>query len=672
MRFLDWNPPKDKEKPRVDKTGAEILETLRAEELAEYFSVYHYQVEKNIRLEGFPRDHEVIRLDKSEPHPDVGELSRLSARDFYSSILRDAEGGEPRIVFSHSPDPFVTKGEGAVVIGAHPSDEDCLIVRPTDPKGLKSQEGWCHPENIGTSQLATRKKETLALSMHRRHMKRWVSATGGRATSSAMRETLFDNILESEGVFCVQGPPGTGKTHLACEVAGRLIQRDESARILVCAKEHQALGILRAMLLDRFGERIGSHALLSHPFTDFATRREGSSTEWAQKTVQTDFDGAPSQWRKLVSSWKGQAPPILARVYGETAQVVFATTTSSGLMNKRRFAASSEPFDLVIVEEAGKCYPSELFPALAQARRALLIGDQNQLPPFQIEEAKNAVDHLQQRSTNSGTPNGTEPSSGDSVQPGLDWSRVKKWLQPFAFLQESCSRFTLTDQYRMIPVISDMIAKTFYSTSFVNKRSKENSRPLFHHPLFKDSPLVWIDVPFSGMSPKAREDVTRSRSNRMELQIVSKLVRELECQGSPIPTIAILSPYNAQVDRLAGNNGLKAVLPSESPNIPGLAVRNSVHSVDSFQGNEADLVVLSLVRNNSFGGPHNAWGFVLNPERLNVMLSRARLQLIVVGCSTLIVLHSAHESMKPLVDVLDYFRRFGRVISCRELGLVFP
>jgi superfamily I DNA and/or RNA helicase len=158
----------------------------------------------------------------------------------------------------------------------------------------------------------------------------------------------------------------------------------------------------------------------------------------------------------------------------------------------------------------------------------------------------------------------------------------------------------------------------------------------------------------------------------MELQIVSKLVRELECQGSPIPTIAILSPYNAQVDRLAGNNGLKAVLPSESPNIPGLAVRNSVHSVDSFQGNEADLVVLSLVRNNSFGGPHNAWGFVLNPERLNVMLSRARLQLIVVGCSTLIVLHSAHESMKPLVDVLDYFRRFGRVISCRELGLVFP
>lgn len=97
-----------------------------------------------------------------------------------------------------------------------------------------------------------------------------------------------------------------------------------------------------------------------------------------------------------------------------------------------------------------------------------------------------------------------------------------------------------------------------------------------------------------------------------------------------------------------------------------------MHTVDSFQGNEADLIVVSMVRNNPFGNPHNAWGFVLNPERLNVMLSRARRQLVVVGCSRMIDPYATYDEVKPLASVLRYFRENGSIVDGREIGVVVP
>jgi superfamily I DNA and/or RNA helicase len=118
--------------------------------------------------------------------------------------------------------------------------------------------------------------------------------------------------------------------------------------------------------------------------------------------------------------------------------------------------------------------------------------------------------------------------------------------------------------------------------------------------------------------------------------------------------------------------GLGATLPDACDGVPGFNPRKGVSTVDSFQGNEADLVVVSLVRNNPFGNPHNAWGFILSPERLNVMLSRGRRHLVVIGCSKMIDLYSAYDEVKPLANVLHYFREHGSVVDCRSLGVVVP
>jgi superfamily I DNA and/or RNA helicase len=104
--------------------------------------------------------------------------------------------------------------------------------------------------------------------------------------------------------------------------------------------------------------------------------------------------------------------------------------------------------------------------------------------------------------------------------------------------------------------------------------------------------------------------------------------------------------------------------------MPSVNPRLLVRTVDSFQGNEADLVIINLVRNNPFGNPNNAWGFLLNPERLNVMFSRARRHLIVVGCSSMINLYSAYEEVKPLVSIFDYFRLNGVIMKTSDFGVL--
>ncbi|MBI4258746.1 MAG: AAA family ATPase [Thaumarchaeota archaeon] len=670
--FFVGEYPDERASIREPTPASEVWATLSAEALSFYELTYYCQVEKE-KVESFPADSVVLRLFRKEPHPTMGPLRRMSASSFYLSMLREMEGEQLGLVLSPSTDPFETKGAVVPVIGVHPNDEDCLVILPDPSKKFRFEKGWCHPRDLGTAKLMTRKRHTLSRAVRRRHIVRWINLDEQEAQKATDRRSLPAAILRNEGVYCVQGPPGTGKTHLACDVIGALLEEDEDARVLVCAKEHQALGILRQKLLQRFKDRMDSHVLVSQARGKMNPNEEGTSFAWAKGIVRKEpGEDYPSSWREAILEWKGQPPPILERLYEDSAQVVFATTTSWP-MNARRFSHFFEPFDFVVVEEAGKCYPSEILAPLALSRRALLIGDQNQLPPFQLEETQAAVEHLREMMND---PEPTEDKKVEELVGGLDskvdWDGVKSWLQPFANLQRACPSFMLQDQYRMVPLISDLIGGTFYSTRFVNRRSEDDCKPLFHHPLLKDMSLVWIDVPYWADYSKAREDLTGHRFNRMEMAIVAKLFREVQFGGSGTPNISILSPYNAQVDRLAGNKGLTAALPDLCDGVPGFNPRDSVKTVDSFQGNEADLVVVSLVRNNPFGNPHNAWGFVLNPERLNVMLSRARRHLVVIGCSRMIDLYSTYDEVKPLVSVLRYFREHGQTIDARDLGVVVP
>jgi hypothetical protein len=666
-RFFAMPIPDKVEPPQVAGSGHQLLVTLGAELLPFYELLYRCRAEKE-QVEGFQPPHFVLRFLRNEPDPVFGDLRKPSASQFYSEMLGQSEGEGISLVLGESHDPFSRSGVVLQVLGEHPRDEDCLVVTAEDEGSIGSEEKWCHPRDYGTASLVSGKKTMLEMALKRRHLIRWLRATGRGPAQSPSRGSLPDAILGNEGIYSVQGPPGTGKTYLACEAITKLLEKDEDARILVCAKEHQALRTLRDKLLAGFGEHVPAHVVVS-PLRRLGLDRqtEGTPFDAARKSLESvSAESAPPTLRDSLDAWSRQPPPLLERLVENGAQVVFATTTSWTL-KKARFDPKAEPYDFAVVEEAGKCYPSELFSPMAISRKVLLIGDQKQLPPFQLEETKATIDYIQTIPT-AVTELAEELGHGEKGH--IEWTEVKQWLQPFARLYENGPSFMLKDQYRMVPPISQLVSGTFYGTSFTNRKSVGETKPVFSHPQLGDMTLVWINVPYCSDFPRAREDLAGHRFNKLELAIIAKLFAEIEYSGRTPPSVAILSPYNSQVDHLAGNKGLQAALPADCPGVPGFNPRDFVRTVDSFQGNEADLVVISLVRNNTLGHPRNSWGFVLNPERLNVMLSRARRHLVVVGCSMMVDLYSTYDEVGPLKKVLDYFRSNGKVVNAERLGAV--
>jgi hypothetical protein len=656
-----------KEPMKPLKISKNIVATLAAETLSFYETLYYYQIESGTNF-GESQGQVVLRLNRTKPHPQMGNLNRQSAASFYHNILREIEG-ELNLILNSSPDPFEDEGEMVTVIGEANGDEDCLIAKPSG-KTLKLLEGWCRPADYGTMNLITRKNEALFRVSRLRHINRWVNKSDN-IDQCSNRELLPASILGNEGIYCVQGPPGTGKTHLAAEVVEKLLEEDPDARILVCAKEHQALSILRNRIVGQLGGNMPSNSLVSTHRNHDLGHLEGTSDRWAREFSRHMLnETTQNSLTQMYSEWRGQPPPILKDLHEDSSQVIF-TTTTSWPMNKKRDATDFEPFDFAIIEEAGKCYPSELFPPLGLARFALLIGDQNQLPPFQLEITTEAVDHLSELGSGESDPESLEKLHmlGKVLADNPDWEEVKNWLQPFRKLYSMVPSFMLLEQYRMIPVISDMIGSIFYKTKFINRRSKKESSPAFEiTSVDSSSPITWIDTPYAPDFPFAREDLSGHRFNNLEMEIISSILKKIRRTENSNGKLSIITPYNAQVDRLAGNKGLKGILPEKLTEVPSLNPKNSVYTVDSFQGNESDLVIISLVRNNPFGNPNNAWGFVLDPERLNVMLSRARTQLLIVGCSKMIDAYQAYDSMKPLVSVLDYFRKHGRFITWSKNG----
>ena len=441
-------------------TGLELMATLQGEEVAAYEMVYPFSIKEATRDEEKPGQELTILLDRFQPHPVFGKLNRATAAALFESLLRESDGERLELVVNDSPDPFEYKGTRVVILSSPDEDEDALIIRPLERKPFP-QRGWVRPRSEGTRGLVERKRAILRTASRKRHVIRWF---GGIATArpSPSRETLGDSIVENEGIYCVQGPPGTGKTHLACDVVEEWFRRDPHARVLVCAKEHNALQLLRDRVLTRLGESTPQHSTVERATnsTDPSSAASDStfSSTWARELVRrAGVKEFPARWAEALKRWEGQAPPILAKVHQRSSQLLFSTTTAAAV-HEELVSASSEPFDLVVVEEAGKCYPSELLSVLAQGRNALLIGDQKQLPPFQADEvsaALNDIKRLWEEEEGRVRLLDHNPDLFERVQgtPEFSWSNVCSLLMPFKHLQEVGSPSSmLSDQYRMVPL----------------------------------------------------------------------------------------------------------------------------------------------------------------------------------------------------------------------------
>jgi DNA polymerase III delta prime subunit len=289
----------------------------------------------------------------------------------------------------------------------------------------------------------------------------------------------------------------------------------------------------------------------------------------------------------------------------EPYNLVAGTCNRLAIDSRLRFKV----FDWLILDEANKVRANEALALMPLAKRWVMIGDLKQLPPV-MEEAASTFKIEQPLD---------ELVRDDSFY-GWIWDKVP-----------ASSKIMLPRQYRMREPIGRVVSDLFYEGKLVH----EAPHPRMPLPWPFDRELVWVDT---GAQDEYR-DAQRSVANEFEVALckdITSIIRRRVRKAK----LAVIAMYASQVNRLS--SALKGIVPPDD-----------IESVDAFEGRESDAVILSLVRSND----RAAIGFLNDPNRVNVAISRAKKLLVIVGDSKTVI-GGAPELFGPLFE------------HCKEEGLV--
>jgi hypothetical protein len=295
--------------------------------------------------------------------------------------------------------------------------------------------------------------------------------------------------------------------------------------------------------------------------------------------------------------------------------VVFGTVNRIALACKE-----AEMFDWLILDEANKVRFTETLPLLRLAPRWLLVGDHRQLPPVLDESAAAfPVDDDEARSM-----------VRDASFFELSW----------VVLPET-NLVMLDEQYRMAAPIGSYVSVASYDGRLRNSPEMAALRSPLPWPFNRN--LTWLTI-----RGREKKGGSGSISNRAEIEAVGRVVRHLQRLGLEQLRVAVIAMYQDQVTQLRRELRMVA--------LPGLAV----DTVDAFEGEEADVVILSLVRSNEA----ERIGFLKKAQRLNVAISRAKQLLVVVGDIETMTGREGQDLYRPL---LEHVEREGRVAGIGAL-----
>ena len=348
------------------------------------------------------------------------------------------------------------------------------------------------------------------------------------------------------------------------------------------------------------------------------------------------------------------------------ANILFATTNSPEL---ERLLEERGQFDWVMVEEAEGTGGELLAPLLLSYRR-LMIGDHKQLAPFgsdqivQLLKDPIAVAHALEVGAEFIGRTLRDPATEEVLDevdtdqsdfPALCSMALGQILLFERMIEDEfkvhknkpkarriAQRLTL--QHRMHPALAEIVSHSFYhdelktheeaATRIAGEQFPVSSTDSKRLP---NAPLVYVNMPWvqATVGMKADDAERRPRwHNPTEVDAVRRILSLLKVREAleKPPSLAILSPYSEQVRRLSiAFDDDRSSYPVLSALSPAVDADDYCGTVDLFQGNEADIVVVSLVRNNHHASIRRALGFLSDSRRMNVLLSRAKSRLFVVG-----------------------------------------
>ncbi len=317
----------------------------------------------------------------------------------------------------------------------------------------------------------------------------------------------------------------------------------------------------------------------ANDFRDMAHKYKRNFGKAEREQRKALFDEA----RKIMKEVEKTEQYIIDDVVAK-AQVITAT-----LVGANHYTVRHLQYHTVVIDEAGQALEPACWIPILKAKKVILAGDHCQLPPT--------------------------IKSNEAARKGLSHTLLEKntALHPEAVM-------LLEEQYRMHETIMGYSSSTFYRDQLKAHGS------VAQHLLFAtDTPLAFVDTAGCGFDEKMEGTSTTNPEEAAFLfKHLTQLAAALDAHYQPanFPTIAIISPYKQQVQLLQE-------LLQHSPALQPYGKKISVNTIDSFQGQERDIVYISMTRSNT----ENKIGFLSDIRRMNVAMTRARKKLVVIGDS---------------------------------------
>lgn len=435
-----------------------------------------------------------------------------------------------------------------------------------------------------------------------------------------------NGILDSYDLTVVHGPPGTGKTTTLVAAIKALSEKEKP--ILVCAPSNAAvdlltekiaeldLNVLRVGNISRIDETIIQHTIESkiseNPESARIKKVRIEAADYRRKAnkYKRSFGAAEREERKQLriqakelSEWASQLEERLTEQIILTSDVITSTLVGSNNKMLKGFR-----FDTAIIDEATQALEPANWIPITKCKKVVLAGD-----PFQLSPTV---------------------KSFQAKKDGLGQTLIEKCI-----LNDK-NVHLLNVQYRMNKDIMEFSNQYFYE-------GKLSAHPTnIDHKLFPEDQIIeFVDTAGTGFE-ETKDAETLSRFNKGEVDILLEHMYQLIVATPNFDrhSIGIVSPYKEQTRLIKRTIEEDAKL-LEFNNI-------DVDTIDSFQGQERDIIYIVLVRSNVKG----EIGFLSDYRRMNVAMTRARKKLIVIGDSATIGNDKFYQSFLDYVDKIGGYR----------------
>ena len=431
------------------------------------------------------------------------------------------------------------------------------------------------------------------------------------------QEKAVNEVLRAKDVAVVHGPPGTGKTTTLVEAIFETLRRE--SQVLVCAQSNMAVDWISERLVDRGIEvlRVGNPTRVNDKMLAFTYERRFEAHPdypklWAMRKAVREMQGrrrrGDAGYHDKLDRLKSRATQLEFTINNDlmaSARVIACTLAGSSSR-----VLEGMKFGTLFIDEAAQALEAACWIAIAKAHRVILAGDHCQLPPT--------------------------VKSLEALKGGLGKTLMER------IVETNPQVVTLLKvQYRMNEAIVHFSSQWFYHGQVVSAPQVRNRSILD-----LDTPMTWVDT--TGMDFKEHfVGASFGRVNHDEALLTLNTLHDyFEKIGRQHVLderidVGIISPYRAQVQLLRRLVRGTAYFKPYRHLI-------AVNTVDGFQGQERDVILISLVRANDEG----QIGFLRDLRRMNVAITRARMKLIILGDASTLTRHPFYKRLYDYVASL--------------------